>query len=254
MEEDNTSTDAVDTTTDEQPAQDPILATLTDTEDSTPPSDDDVDETADDSEEGTETETESEVEQPKDEEPEETADESGEIDPKEEARRRYEERQQAIAEREDRIREQAKEYIEASEDEYDQRLRAMEVENFTRTVQNNENILITEFERVKANPDLQIFNPDNKDVFNEKAYDKALRDYNAGYVEYDQHGNMTRIKGSLFEHLTETADLLKSAINTGAIQQVRATNKMKSNADPKPASPPKESNTDPILDILKSDD
>jgi hypothetical protein len=246
MDEDNTSTDVVEETT--QPVDDPVLAVLGDTDDDSTES---VEETP--AQEESETETESEVEPTEEEESEETAEESEEIDPKEEARRRYEERQRVIAERRERVQEQTKDYVEQSEDEYDQRLRQMEVQEYTRTIENNENTLISEFERAKNNPDLQIFNPDSE-LFNEKAYDKAMRDYNAGYIGYDRNGNMVEIKGSLFEHLTETAELLKGAIKSGAVQQVRDSRKTKASADTKPAAPPKEQAKDPILDILTSDD
>lgn len=255
MDEDNTSP-VVDEVND-TPAEDPILESLSDTEDESPvidkpeqsdePTEEEVEETPSDEEPEAETPPEGEQ---TDEEVEEA---QPELDPKEEARRRYEERQKAIAERQQRIQEQSKDYVEGAEDEYDQRLRAMEVKQYADLVENNENKLITEFERVKANPDLQIFNPENKELFNERAYDKALRDYNAGYVSYDQYGNMTEIKGSLFEHLTETAELLQGAVKSGAVQQVRATKQMRSSADTKPAATPKATPKDDILDILKSD-
>lgn len=247
MDEDNTSTDVVETT--ETPAEDPILGTLSDTEDES------VDQKPADSVEETPEETESEAETPPEGEQteEETEEVEAEVDPKEEARRRYEERQRVQAERRARVQEQTTDYVKQGEDEYDQRLRSMEVQQYSALIENNENQLITEFERVKANPDLQIFNPENKEAFNERAYDKAMRDYNAGYIGYDQNGNMTEIKGSLFEHLTETAELLQGAVKSGAVQQVRAAKKMQTTADSKPAATPKESAKDEILDILKSD-
>lgn len=245
MDEDNTSTDVAEAT----PAEDPILNTLSDTEDE--PADtksaDPVEETKEEPE--SEAETPPEVEQPE----EETEEVEAEVDPKEEARRRYEERQRVIKEREARVQEQTQDYVNEGEDEYDQRLRAMEVQQYSNLIANNEQTLINEFERVKANPDLQIFNPENHELFNERAYDKALRDYNAGYIGYDTNGNMVTIKGSLFEHLTETADLLQGAVKSGAVAQVRATRKVQTNADPKPAAPQKETAKDTVLDILKSD-
>lgn len=227
--------------TPDEPANDPILDSLNDTEDTSV--DDGVDETSDNSED--EAEAEPEAEQSEDEEIE--------TDPKEEARRRYEERQRVQAERRDRVQNQTEDYVKQSDDEYDQRLRAMEVQQYSALIENNENTLIGEFERAKVNPDLQIFNPENREQFNQRAYDKALRDYNAGYLEYDQNGNMTGIKGSLYEHLTETAELYQGAVKTGQVQQVRATRRMKSNADSKPAASPKETTKDTIMDILKSD-
>lgn len=240
---------------------DPLLATLTDDisedtqevetteEQSTDESQEsqaqeDVEETIDDNESEAEAEAEQEGE---------SEEESDEIDPKEEARRRYEERQRAIQERNARIAEQNKDYLEKATDEYDQRLRQMEVQQYSSLIENNENTLIGEFERVKANPDLQIFNPENKEEFNEKAYNKAVRDYNAGYIQYDAYGNMIQIKGSLFEHLKETADLLQGAVKSGAVKQVRATRQMKNAADQKPAATPKQQQKDTVLDILTSD-
>lgn len=246
MDEDNTSTEAIVA---ETPAEDPILSSLSDTEDES------VDQKPADPVEETSEETEAEAETPPEGEQaeEETEEVEAEVDPKEEARRRYEERQRVIQERRQRVQEQSKDYVQKGEDEYDQRLRSMEVQQYSALIENNENTLITEFERVKANPDLQIFNPDNKETFNERAYDKAIRDFNAGYIGYDVNGNMTEIKGSLFEHLTETADLLQGAVKSGAVQQVRAAKKMQTSADSKPAAPPKETAKDAILDVLKSD-
>lgn len=233
------------------PAEDPILASLEDTEDTTEVEADEkpseeaevVDETPD--------ETESEAEGKPEPEQEE---EDGELppDPKEEARKRYEERQRAIAERESRVREQTEDYVSQGEDEYDQRLRAMEVQQYSNLIANNEQKLITEFERVKANPELSIFNPDSPE-FSERVYNKALQDYNAGYVSYDTNGNMVEVKSSLYDHLTETAELLRGATQQGQFQQVKATKTMRNRADSKPAAPPKETQKDPILDVLSAD-
>lgn len=243
MEDDKSTNDAADAVI-ETPEADPVLAILTDTED-----------------ESKDAVVETEVAKPVEEAPpegepsvEKTEEVEATVDPKEEARRRYEERQAVIAEREARIREQSKEYTEAAEDEYDQRLRAMEVQQYSTLIQNNENTLINEFERVKANPDLQIFNPDNKEMFDDRAYSKAIKDFNAGYISYDNNGNMVGIKGSLFEHLTETAELLQGAVKRGAVQQVRDAKAMRTNADSKPAAPPKETTRDPVLEILLADD
>lgn len=241
--------------TNDTPAPDPILDILNDTES----------EVETPAEETSEPEVEPETETTPEVEPttEETEDLQPEVDAKEEARRRYEERQQANAERrqaiEAKAQEQAEAYVKQSEDDYDKRLReteakdaVREAQQYVNNIEHNESQLVNEFERVKANPDLQLFNPDS-DQYNQKAYDKALRDYNAGYINYDEGGNIVGIKGSLYEHLTETAELLQGAIKSGAVQQVRATQKMRSTADTKPAATPKETQKDAVLDILSSD-
>lgn len=244
---DDESTNDVPAEAVEEPAEDPILSALGDTED-------DQDEQAVEEVAETPDDEESEAEGEPTPEQEGDDDDDESYDTKEEARQRYEERQRVIAEREARVREQTEEYVSEGEDEYDQRLRAMEVSEYSNLIAKNEQTLINDFERAIADPSLQIFNPDSES-FNDRAYNKAVKDYNAGYVGYDQNGNMTEIKGSLYEHLQETADLLKGASRSGAVQQVRASKNVRRNADTKPAASPQRggSSKDPILEVLSAD-
>ena len=244
---DDESTNDVPAEAVEEPAEDPILSALGDTED-------DQDEQAVEEVAETPDDEESEAEGEPTPEQEGDDDDDESYDPKEEARQRYEERQRVIAEREARVREQTEEDVSEGEDEYDQRLRAMEVSEYSNLIAKNEQTLINDFERAIADPSLQIFNPDSES-FNDRAYNKAVKDYNAGYVGYDQNGNMTEIKGSLYEHLQETADLLKGASRSGAVQQVRASKNVRRNADTKPAASPQRggSSKDPILEVLSAD-
>lgn len=225
----------------EQPESDPILQAL-ETDDDTP------------SEVETPAEEEAETENPEEgEQAPEDEQEAQPVDPKEIARKAYEDRQLARQERESTIRETGAEYVKNGEDEYDQRLRSMEVERYNEKVSANEDRLIGEFERVKASPELQIFNPESEE-FNQRAYLKAIKDFDAGYVQRDELNNIAGLKGSLIEHLKETADLMRGAQKSGAVQQVRASRQMKQSADIKPAATPKETQKDAILDILTSDD
>ena len=237
---------------DEEAVQDPILSALEDTETDTSVEESTNDET--ETENTTDTaeveETEGEATEPETEA--EEAEESVELDPKDEARRRYEERQAFKQEQRQRIETQNKDYVDEAENDIDQRVRAMEVQRYQEIVENTQEKLVNEFERAKADPSLQIFNRESQE-FNQKLYDKVIRDYNAGYINYDTNGNMIGVKGSLFQHLTETAELFQGAVKSGAIQQVRAGRQMKATADIKPAASPKETTKDPILDILKSD-
>lgn len=233
------------------PETDPILATL-EAEDDTP------------SEVEAPESGESEPEAPAEGEQEDQEEElQAESDPKEEARLRYEERQRDREARTQQMRElaqqRAEEIRQGAEDEYDQRLKDVEARDFEREVERynervsaNEDRLISEFERAKANPDLQIFNPESPE-FNIAAYNKAIKDFDAGYLQRDELGNIGDVKGSLLDHLTETADLLRGAQKSGQVQQVRASKQMRANADTKPAATPKEPQKDAILDILKSD-
>lgn len=236
----------------EEAVQDPILSALDDTATDNTESIDET-ETENNTEPAEVEETESETTEPETEaEADAEAEESVELDPKDEARRRYEERQAFKQEQRQRIEAQNKDYVDEAESDIDQRVRAMEVQRYQEIIENTQEKIINEFDRAKADPNLQIFNPESQE-FNQKAYDKAMRDYDAGYITYDSNGNMIGVKGSLFQHLTETAELLQGAVKSGAIQQVRAGRQMKATADIKPAASPKETTKDPILDILKSE-
>lgn len=182
----------------------------------------------------------------------------GDLDPeearKEAARAAFEERQRVREERRKRVEEQTKPYVSEAEDETEQRLRAIEVQEYQRIIEHNENVLIGDFERAKSNPDLQIFNPENRESFNQEAWDYALSTYNDAYIQRDENGNMIGVKKSLFDHLTQTAGLLQGAIKKGQIQQVRDSRQMRNNADTKPAaSPVEKGKSDPIMDVLSSD-
>ena len=87
------------------------------------------------------------------------------------------------------------------------------------------------------------------------AHSQSLTQAGANSYAYDQNGNMTEIKGSLYEYLQETADLLKGASRSGAVQQVRASKNVRRNADTKPAASPQRggSSKDPILEVLSAD-
>lgn len=227
----------------QQPESDPILNTL-DTDDDTAPSD--VDGTQVNEAEDTEAPVEGEITENQEQEAQ------PEFDPKEEARRHYEDRQRLRDQRVSQVQQLGEEYAKNGEDEYDQRLRQMEVDRYNERITTNEDRLINEFERVKANPDLQIFNPESEE-FNQRAYLKAVKDFEAGYVQRDELGNMYGVRGSLFEHLTETAELLRGAQKSGAVQQVRAAKQMRNNADIKPAASPRETQKDSIMEALLSD-
>lgn len=249
MDENNSPAPVEDTSAD-TPAPDSVMDVFDDTDDSptvTPKEDTPAaDETTEQPE--TESDQEAEAEPEAENQPEGDEELQPESDPKEEARRRYEERQAFRQQQQSEIRQRSQSYINEGEDEYEQRMRAIEANEYARTVEQTQDKIIGEFERVKANPDLQIFNPES-DQFNERAYAKAIKDYNSGYVEYDNNGYMVGIKGSLFEHLTETADLLKDSVKSGQVQQVRATRNMRNKADTKPAATPKEQPKDIIAEV-----
>lgn len=244
--EDDKSTEVAQS--DASPAEDPILNALSDdaSEDDTSTDSSNADETQDD--DSTDAEATPEAAQPK-----ENQEAAQQIDPKEEARRRYEERQAFREEQRAKVREQVSNpYVAEATDQQEMRIRAVEVRDYERLIEATQDKIVGEFDRARNMPELQIFNPDSPE-FNQRVYDKAMRDYNAGYITYDDNENMVGVKGSLLTHLIETAELLKDVKQSGAVQQIRATRQMRSNSDVKPAASPKESARDPILDILKSE-
>ena len=230
--------------------QDPILSALDDTATDNSQTIDET-ETENNTEPAEVEETESETTEPETEaEANAEAEESVELDPKDEARRRYDERQAFKKEQEKNIQIQNQDYIDEAENDLALQVRNLEVKEYQRVVENTQEKIMNDYERVIADPSLQIFNPKSTE-FNEKAYDYALRNYN-DKIEY-HNGNTVGFKETLFNHFKETAELLQGAVKSGAIQQVRAGRQMKATADIRPAASPKETTKDPILDILKSE-
>ena len=250
----DTEVDATDT---EKPAADPILESLGDDTQAEKTDEKPVDnEGTEDKEEKTkgEGEEDTDAEAKPDAEQEETKSEEKELDPKEEARKRYEDREQVREERKIRVAQQTEGYVEEGKDDAEKRLRTVEVQGYNQLIEATEDKMVSEFDRVKVDPELQMFNPDNKELFNEKAFGKAIKDYHAGYINYDNNGNMVGIKVSLYQHLKETSEIYSGAVEKGAFKQVRDQRQIKGKGDPKPAVSPKEdTNKDPIMDVLKSD-
>jgi len=240
----------------DEPESDKVLDELSDTEgdseeDSKDPKDvpkEKADETDDKTTPDDETTPDGEADTDKKDDKEEKIE--PQVDAKEEARKGYDARQ---AERKAKTDEETSNYVAESADDSEKRIRNMEVIQFNNMIQHNENTVVGEYDRVKADPNLQMFNPESEE-FNEKLTGKFVKLYEDANIKADANGNLIEVKGSLYEHLKETAGLFKGAIKDGKMQQVRDSNKNKSNSDPKPAAPPPEKKVDPIMEALSSDD
>lgn len=200
-------------------------------------------------------EAESESEEPEEESQEETPEES-----EEEAQRRHnaEMAQRRIAEREAqrlaKLQDDQMAYIKEAETDADRLVREIEVQRYADKVKANENTILTEFERVKADPALQIFNPESKE-FRPDLYQELTEVFDKAYTGYDQYGNILEVKGSLYQTAQKWGKLWskEAKVNQAKGQKVARRQSTKSEVTGASApKPPKQ--TDPLMDILLSDD
>jgi hypothetical protein len=255
MEDDKTTTDAVDTSTNEE-SQD----TDTDLEDMEVSFEDveDTEETEDLEPEDTDTEpldTEEESEedeQPEEEskdEPEEVADEeTKEADTTSEDVKKHNAEMAAkrIAEKQAREAaklEQQQKYLEEAEDNRDLALRQLQVDAYNNRVERVSNNLTNGIEKAVATIDLfQTGSPEVKE-----ALANSLEKFERMYVTYDSNGDPTDVKGDVYEYLQTEADSIQKILNTGARNQVKAKEKAKARTETLPTRAPKEPKVDPDL-------
>lgn len=148
----------------------------------------------------------------------------------EEREKKRQEKEQLDAERQQQLDQQLQEYVAEGENELAQKVRAMEVERYRERVANTQESIVNDFERAKLDKDLQMFNPESQE-FNPKVYDRAVRDYEAGYTQVDQYGNIVATKMPFLRYLKETADLLSDVSQTGARKGQQAAQKMRAVAE-----------------------
>lgn len=166
--------------------------------------------------------------------------------------------QRRIAEREAqrlaKLQDDQREYITEAETDADRLVREIEVERYSNTIKANEGQILTEFERVKADPTLAIFNPESKD-FRPDLYQELTDVFDKAYVGYDQYGNITQVKGSLYQTAKKWGQLWskEAKVNQAKGQKVASRQATKSEVTGASApKPPK--NKDPLMDMLLSDD
>jgi hypothetical protein len=217
-----------------------------------------------DTSEDTDKESDDSSEEAKTEEDEESTDDSEEQsdedkteetpDQKEQARQRYLERQSRRNEADpyvESIKKEADERLSAIEDETQRKLAQLEVKDRLREIQDARTSLITDHEF--AQRDFDVFNP-KSDSYDEKVYDHFLQDYERAYLVKDpESGEVLGTKGpSLYQYLSDKAELIASLKQTGARENQKSKAKMKSQAETPSVAAPKAPKTDAFAEAFDS--
>jgi len=168
--------------------------------------------------------------------------------------------QRRIAQRDARRQQEAallqaqRQYVEEAESDAQRLVNELHIERYNQTVQNNEKAILTEYERVKADPALQIFNPESKeyrpDLFNE-----LQETFEKGYTQVDEWGNVVAVNASFYDKAKQWGNMWN---RQAKISEAKASSNLKksmSKAEPQSNSAPRPAkNKDPLMDLLTSDD
>jgi len=171
-------------------------------------------------------------------------------DPKEVARQAFEAREAARLERQAQVDADQQKYVEAAEDEGDEALRQLQVEAYNNRVDRNTNSLINGFD--KATATIDVFQNPTPEV--QEFLDDAIDEFQARFVTVDRLGNPTEVRGDIHQFLSKKAETIRKLQQTGAIKQSSDTAKVKSKTLTPPARVPAKGKSDPIMDVLRSDD
>lgn len=249
LEEDDTSFDDFDDDDTEETTE------SGNQEDDASESDDDDDEEESDEDDGDETETaetEESDEADTDETPDEapTEDETPAVDPKEQARLAYEQRQAEKAERaarEEALRQQQEAYIADAADEDQAALRQVQVEMYNNRVEATSNTLQNGLEWSVNNIDL--FKNGTPSVQNRLV--RAVENFEALYVEKSQAGDPIAVRADLREYLQAEAAAIKqeqAEIRAEALrQQKQEKSSQRARTLQTPVKAPKKPKVDPDI-------
>lgn len=217
----------------------------------------DTDKESDDSSEEAKTE---EAEESTDEDSEEQSDDDTKEetpDQKEQARQRYLERQARRQEADpyvDSIKKEAEERLAGIEDDTQRKLANLEVKDRLREIQDARTNLLTDHEFARR--DHEVFNPTSKE-FNESAYNTFLGDYESAWVVTDPETKQvigTRDGApSLYQYLSDKAELIASLKQVGARENQTSKAKMKSQAVTPSVAAPKEAPKDKFAEAFDSE-
>ena len=176
-------------------------------------------------------------------------------DPKERARQAYLDRQALKAQRQDeyanQLRELAAQELQQIDDQTQREIAYLKLQNYVRDVADARNSLVIDNELVQR--DFDVFNPKNEN-FNETAYNSFLSDYEAAYVVKDQTGEVIGFRGpSLYEYLSNKAELISHLTATGARTERKAETKMRAVAETPPVAAPKENKKSAFLEGFEAE-
>lgn len=207
-------------------------------------------------EESEDAESESEPETPE-EEPEPVAQES-----ESDAQKRLAEEMYARRQQEKELRRlQEEQWVNQASDEYEKEERQQQVEQARQQDQlydtyhrANQSYVEADYYKLMADPELQMFNPQNKEAYSPDLHKKLIDDFEATSVQYDNNGRIIQVRGSLYERAKREATVLKRYSTIAQAKAAQSIQKTASKADVTGASAPKPpKDNDPLMDMLLKD-
>ena len=168
--------------------------------------------------------------------------------------------QKRIAQREARRQQEAallqaqRQYVEEAESDAQRLVNELHIERYNQAVQNNERGILTEYERVKADPTLQIFNPDSKE-FRPDLFNELQETFEKAHTQVDEWGNVVAVNASFYDKAKQWGNMWNRQAKISEAKAVSNLKKTASKAEPQSNSAPRPTkNKDPLMDILLSDD
>jgi hypothetical protein len=168
--------------------------------------------------------------------------------------------QRRIAEREARRQQEAallqaqRQYVEEAESDAQRLVNELHIERYNQTVKANEQAILTEYERVKADPALQIFNPDSKE-FKTDLFNELSETFEKAHTQVDEWGNVVAVNASFYDKAKQWGNMWN---RQAKISEAKASSNLKKTAskvEPQSNSAPRPTKTkDPLMDLLTSDD
>lgn len=193
-----------------------------------------------------ETETEESANESEEQEEEEA---EAEIDPKEQARIAYQQRQAEKAAKQAKIQEAQAQHLNDAQDEQDLALRQLQIDAYTNKVENNTSRLQNQYE--KAVNDIEIFRNPTTEV--QQELDAAIDEFQERFVQIDEFGNPVNVGNDLYQFLAQRANSIMRWQQMGAKSEKAGQAKQRSAVTPKPAGSPRTPKVDPIMAVLLED-
>lgn len=179
------------------------------------------------------------------------------------AKWRREQRERKLAE--ETARQQAlNKYLNEADNDEDRRLREIEVNQananqriYDDIVERNARDILADVTRMESDPDTQIFNPKNKDTFNERQFARMQASYEAMHLRTNPNRpeDIVEVKESFYKFAKEWASDLKQDMKIAEARATKTASRNLSKSEPASNSvskPPKQS--DPLEDLWDSDD
>lgn len=224
-QDETTPEEVVEDTTEESPASDAL----------------------EESEQGEESEGSDETEPLPEATEEESEVEEAEVDPKEQARLQYQQRQQERLRRESQLEQMNNQELLAMQqqgaDDEQIAIRQMQQVQYGMTVTNNTDRLQNQFDAAKTSiPYMNDPNPKIRDFMM-----AGVDEFEAMHVRFDQLGNPIQVSGNLTEYLQTKARQVDDLLRSGEVQGKKNTAKSKSAVTPRPSGTPPKAKVDPIV-------